>query len=194
MNRPGSRRGPNPPLRPNRSSPGAKCKRALRRMWADPAGRFLLRYPIFTALVFVLPGLWPSGVSWLVHATVQSLALARIVVPTMVQATNVGFAIGRTSIAIVPDCTPLSPTLLLVGGILAFPAHWKSKALGIAVGAIVVWAYNMVRIYLLMAVLRYAPAEFDLVHVYLWQTATLLLVVGCFLLWIRLTWRVELAT
>jgi exosortase/archaeosortase family protein len=157
------------------------------QVWKSPAGRFLIRCPIITALVFVLPVLVPSLEPWLIHATIQSLAIARILAPAAVQVAGSAFAIAGTTIQIVPDCTPLFPTLLLAGGILAFSAPWRWKAVGVLAGAIVLWLFNMVRIYVLIAVLRFAPAQFDLVHVYLWQSVTLLAVVGCFLAWIRMS-------
>jgi len=157
------------------------------RAWENPAGRFLIRCPMIMALVFVLPVLVPTLEPWLIHATIQSLATARILAPAAVEVAGPRFGIGGTSIQIVPDCTPLFPTLLLIGGMLAFPAPWRWKAAGVLAGAIVLWLYNMVRIYVLIAVLRFAPAQFDVIHVYLWQSVTLLAVVGCFLAWIRMS-------
>lgn len=145
----------------------------------------MIRYPVFTALVFLLPPLLPASEPWLVRATLHSLELARFVTSASVRVVDTTFAIGSTPVQIVPDCTPLFPTLLLLGGILAFPASWRAKLVGVALGVVALWIYNMFRIYLLMAVLRYAPAQFDLVHVYLWQSVTLLLVLGCFMLWTR---------
>jgi exosortase/archaeosortase family protein len=113
--------------------------------------------------------------------------MARLIVPAAVRVTGPVFTIGTMSIQIVPDCTPMFPTLLLVGSMLAYPASWQRKATGIACGAALLWVYNMARIYVLMVVLRFAPAQFDIVHVYLWQTVTLLLVLGCFLLWVRIS-------
>jgi len=162
---------------------GVRLVRAVRRAWAQPIGRFLIRYPIFTALIFLVPPLVPALETWLIQATLQSLGLARFVTSAAVQMEGTIFRIGPTVIQIVPDCTPLFPTLLLLGGILAFPAGWRFKLAGVALGIVVLWLYNLLRIYVLMAVLRYAPAQFDLVHVYLWQSVTLLVVLGCFVAW-----------
>jgi exosortase/archaeosortase family protein len=154
-------------------------------VWSDPAWRFLIRYPIFTALAFSVPACWPALGRALIRATLQSLNVASAVFPAAVQLTGSQFRFGVTAIEIAPDCTPLFPILLLSGGILAFPAPWRWRAIGLLAGASVLWLYNLVRIYVLMAVLRYAPGLFDLAHVFLWQSATLLMVVACFLLWIR---------
>lgn len=163
------------------------------RVWADPAGRFLALYPVVTALVFLTPLALPNSENWVIGATLQSLGLARFLLPSAVRVDAPSFSIGPTSIQIVSDCTAMFPTLLLIGGILAFPTRWRWKLVGGLAGAGLLWVYNMLRIYALMAVLRHAPAYFDLIHVYLWQSVTLLVVVGCFLLWVRLCGSVRAA-
>jgi exosortase/archaeosortase family protein len=168
-----------------RAGAGTRLAGSARRLWAHPAGRFLVRYPVFTALVFVLPPLVPGCEPWLIEATLRSLSLARFVTSAAVDVAGTTFRIGETIVQIVPDCTSLFPTLLLLGGILAFPASWRVKLAGAALGIATLWLYNLVRIYVLMGVLRWAPAHFDLVHVYLWQSVTLLVVLGCFVTWTR---------
>ena len=138
-----------------------------------------------TAGLFLIPAVLPATEAWLIRGTLQSLALARIVLPSSVQVLGSTFVVGPTRIQIVPDCTPMFPTLLVIGGILAFPAPWRSKVVGVGAIGATLWLYNMLRIYILMAVLRFAPRQFDLVHVYLWQSVTLLVVVGSFALWVR---------
>jgi hypothetical protein len=48
------------------------------------------------------------------------------------------------------------------------------------------WVYNLARILALALVLRFHPTWFEFVHVYLWQTLTLLVVLAMFVSWIRL--------
>jgi len=168
-----------------RRGAGARLAAVARGVWAHPAGRFLVRYPVFTAFVFVLPPLFPACEPWLIGATLWSLGLVRFVTAAEVHVAGTVFTIGSTPVRIVPDCTPLFPTLLLLGGILAFPAGWRMKLAGAAIGVVALWLYNLFRILVLMAVLRWTPAQFDLVHVYLWQSVTLLVVLGCFVAWTR---------
>ena len=182
----------------SRSRPGSAAQTArtdrsgrrattLRRLWANPAGRFLVRYPFFTALVFLVPVFLPGSERVMILATLHSLGVARFVLHAPVRVAEPFFSIGQTSIQIVADCTAMFPTLLLMGAILAFPARWRSKLVGALAGIALMWAYNLIRIYTLMLVLRYAPGYFDLVHVYLWQSVTLLVVLGVFVLWARVS-------
>jgi len=49
----------------------------------------------------------------------------------------------------------------------------------------VLWGFNLLRIGALIAIIAWAPKTFDFVHMYLWQTATLLVVLLLFLVWLR---------
>jgi exosortase/archaeosortase family protein len=78
------------------------------------------------------------------------------------------------------------PTAALWIAIAAFPAPWRWKVGGLLAGAGLLWLYNMARILALVPVLAYRPQIFDFIHVYLWQTVTLLVVFALFLLWLKL--------
>jgi exosortase/archaeosortase family protein len=92
---------------------------------------------------------------------------------------------GPVSLQIVPDCTPLMPILGLWAAIVAFPTTLAWKGLGLLAGAVALWLYNLGRVLALVWVLRFWPAAFELVHVYLWQAVTLLLVGTLFWFWLR---------
>jgi exosortase/archaeosortase family protein len=99
--------------------------------------------------------------------------------------------VGTVTLEIVPDCTPLLPIATLWSAVLAFPAPWRARLMGLAAGAAVLWAYNLLRIFVLVGVLRWKPGWFEFVHVYMWQTITLVVVFGLFLAWIRITGSIE---
>jgi exosortase/archaeosortase family protein len=89
------------------------------------------------------------------------------------------------SIQIVSDCTSLVATILLSGAIVAYPARGRWKLVGLLGGSIALWIYNLIRVIGLMIVLARWPAVFDLVHVYVWQSLTVILVACLFSLWLR---------
>jgi exosortase/archaeosortase family protein len=97
--------------------------------------------------------------------------------------------IGGASLKIVPDCTPLMPTLLATVAILAFPAPWAARAWGIVGVAAALWIYNLLRIAVLFGVMLRWPEGFGFVHVYLWQTVTLVVVIALFMAWLGLCER-----
>ena len=92
---------------------------------------------------------------------------------------------SRASIEIVPDCSPHMPFLIFAAVVLAFPASWKKRTLGLSLGAVVIHLFNTVRIMTLIWVLAAKPNWFEFIHVYLWQTGTILIVFVTFALWIR---------
>lgn len=92
-------------------------------------------------------------------------------------------------VEISPDCTPLFPTLVLWAAILAFPAPARWKLAGALAGAAALWLYNLSRLMATIAVILARPAWFDFVHATLWQTVTLVVVIGLFVLWLRLAPR-----
>lgn len=134
---------------------------------------------------------WPGLESWAIGATVESLRriLLAAGVPVVAQVGTI--EAGGISFKIVSDCTPLMPTILLWSGFLAFPTTWRWKALGLAAGAAVLWVYNLTRVLALFLVKGRWPQAFDFVHVYVWQSATLLVVFLLFLAWLgaRARWE-----
>ncbi len=123
---------------------------------------------------------------WAVDFTVANLSWVLRIASAHPEVAGSSVSAGGANIRIIPDCTPLMPTLALWAAMLAFPASLRHKTLGLAGGAIAVWAFNLARVLALMGVLVWAPRHFHFVHVYLWQTGTLLVVLGLFVLWVRM--------
>ena len=156
-----------------------------RRASANPALGFVLRFLGIWALLLAANAFLPAVIAAAIAATRISVTatLAALGIHTGVHG-NVVYA-GPASIAIVAECTPVFPYLTLAAALLAFPAPWAARAIGLGVALPALWIYNIARILVSLAVLARAPRLFDLVHGYLWQAATILVVVGMFLLWVR---------
>jgi len=92
---------------------------------------------------------------------------------------------GGASVRIVSDCSPHLPYLLFAAVVLAFPATWRQRLLGLTLGAVAIHVFNTVRIVALIGILIRRQEWFEFAHVYLWQTGTLILVLAAFLLWLR---------
>jgi exosortase/archaeosortase family protein len=59
--------------------------------------------------------------------------------------------------------------LIFLASVLAYPATWKEKLLGLAVGQPVLVVLNVVRVVSLFIIGLYAPTIFRAAHVYVWQ-------------------------
>jgi exosortase/archaeosortase family protein len=147
---------------------------------------FLARFAGGWIATLVVLSFVPAIDRWAVGHTISSLLLVTHLFQVASTGANGSITIAGISIEIVPDCTPLMPTAVLWIAIAAFPAPWRTRLLGLAAGAILLWLYNMARILALVPVLAHRPEIFEFVHVYLWQTMTLLVVFAMFLLWLRL--------
>ena len=150
---------------------------------------FILRFAGVWGLGLVLLGFFPAVERWAISATVASLdgAFAAIGIPC--QAIGSDVQVGNAlPVTIIPDCTPLLPTLTFWAAVAAFPSPWRWKLAGFAGGALLLWIFNLLRIALLVAVSG-NPVIFSFTHIYLWQTATLVVVCVLFGLWLWLPSR-----
>ena len=82
-------------------------------------------------------------------------------------------------------CNAVNVTILLWSAVLAFPASWKSKAVGLVAGTAIIQALNIVRFISLFYVGQYSMAWFDFAHVYLWESLLVLDTMVVFWLWVN---------
>jgi len=87
-------------------------------------------------------------------------------------------------------CNGLEATLFLVAATLAFPAPWRQRLIGAAVGAVVIQGVNLIRIITLYLIGCHRRAWFDTFHLAVWQTIVFACAVLLFVAWTR---RVKLA-
>jgi exosortase H (IPTLxxWG-CTERM-specific) len=88
-------------------------------------------------------------------------------------------------IEIVAGCNGVEAVLILVCAVLAFPAPWKYKFIGIGVGFVAIQALNLVRIISLYYLLLWNRVWFDWFHLYLWQALIILDALVFWLIWLR---------
>ena len=94
--------------------------------------------------------------------------------------------VGTNDWIIVPDCTPLIPLVAMTVAMISFPSTPGWRLLGIGLGAVALWLFNVLRPVALAWVERWMPAAASMVHIYLFQTFTFVLVCALFVLWICL--------
>ena len=170
------------------TDPAAEPKRRrtlIQHESTRPVLGFLLRFVLVWVAALAAATLFPRIEQWAIAATMWTLKL--VVVPFQHDAIISGSMLqaGGASVQIVADCTPLMPTAALWAAVIAFPAPWSWRLIGLAAGAGVIWIYNIARILALLPVLAHRPQWFEFIHVYLWQTVTLIVVFVCFLAWLR---------
>ncbi|HEU5182223.1 MAG TPA: exosortase H [Candidatus Polarisedimenticolia bacterium] len=92
---------------------------------------------------------------------------------------------GTARLSVELGCNGVDAFCLCASAILAFPASWSRRAIGIGLAMFGVFGLNLVRLSNLYLIARHFPARLELFHVYIWQTLIGVLSLGLFLLWGR---------
>lgn len=88
-------------------------------------------------------------------------------------------------VSIERGCNGIEAVIILFSAILAFPAPWKHKAVGLVVGFLAIQVLNVVRIVSLFFLGMWNQVWFEWFHLYLWQALIVLDALIVFLIWLR---------
>jgi exosortase/archaeosortase family protein len=93
--------------------------------------------------------------------------------------------VGRISLTVAKNCDAMDVNILFGAAILAFPARWRRRAVGLGVGILLLVVANVIRIVSLYSVGVHWPRAFDVVHAEVWPLMMVALAVGTFIAWTR---------
>ena len=82
------------------------------------------------------------------------------------------------------ECTGIFEALIFLAAVLAYPTTWGKKFIGIGLGVPILYAFNVLRILVLLEVGCHWIALFDFMHLYFWQATLILMITSVWLLWI----------
>lgn len=133
--------------------------------------------PPAQALV-VMP--WTEGLARLSAAVVTLFDPDVAAFGRVLQSTRNGFAVS-----IEAGCNGVEAALILICAMIAFPAPWKHRLAGIAIGLVAVQALNVIRVVTLFYVGQWNERAFEWAHLYLWQALVMLDVLIVWMVWIR---------
>lgn len=88
---------------------------------------------------------------------------------------------SRFAVNIRNGCNGIEAMLIFLAAVLAFPAPWRSRLLGLGFGILAIQAVNLIRVVALFLTGAYFPRFFDASHTVVWQT---LVILSGVLLWI----------
>jgi exosortase H (IPTLxxWG-CTERM-specific) len=89
----------------------------------------------------------------------------------------------KFSVNIRNGCNGVEALLIFLAAVLAFPASWREKLTGLALGAVAIQAVNLVRVVALFLTGAYYPKLFDTSHTVVWQTIVILCSVLFWIFW-----------
>ncbi len=152
--------------------------------------RFFLGFLVLQAVLFGTE-LTPWAQAWFVVPWTDTLAalsadIVKLFDPSVLaegkvlQSARTGFAVS-----IEAGCNGVEATIVLVAAILAFPAPWRRKLLGLAAGVAAVQGLNVIRVISLFYLGQWSQGAFDFAHQYVWQALIMLDVLIVWLLWVR---------
>ena len=161
------------------------------RVWVESGMvRFFVLFLVLLAALFgaeLTP--WAQQyfvVPWTNRLASISAALVTLADPNVAVAGNVlrstqnGFAVS-----IEAGCNGVEATIVLLAAVLAFPAPWKNRIVGLLAGVIAVQGLNIVRVISLFYLGQWDYRMFEWAHLYVWQALIMLDVLVVWLIWVR---------
>ena len=86
-------------------------------------------------------------------------------------------------INVVDGCNGIYATAILLSGVIAYPARFKHKSVGILIGFMAIFALNLVRVISLLYLGQYFPTVFKEIHVFVWQPIIIIWAIYIWYLW-----------
>lgn len=174
---------------------GSKTKRS-----SEPAGeakpkkvsitRFLVIYIVLMNLFFFLymykPIVEVINIGKVYNHFVV-VVLAKMLNAVGLPCTYNGFIIVLPGISldIKFGCNGLEAVMIYSIAVLAYPAAWKKKLIGIAAGLLVIQVANFLRMVMLAYAGMHMKSFFDYIHIYIAQGMMIALALGIFLLYLN---------
>jgi len=152
--------------------------------------RFFVLFLVLLAVLFGLE-LTPPVQDWFVVPWTNTLARVSAGLVTLFDSdvTATGKVLRSTSngfaVSIEAGCNGVEATLVLLAAMLAFPASWSRKILGLVAGIAAVQGLNIVRVISLFYLGQWNREVFEWAHLYVWQALIMLDVLIVWLLWVR---------
>ncbi len=91
----------------------------------------------------------------------------------------------QEGVSIQPGCNGIEAIIVLVAAIVAVPASWLQKLVGILIGSIAIQSLNVFRLISLFYLVQWDKQWFEWAHLYLWQALIILDALVVFILWLR---------
>ena len=139
---------------------------------------FLLELTPPVQRFFVIP--WTNALASI------STWLVTLFDPSVVASGNVmRNSVNGFAVAIEAGCNGVEAAIVLIAAMLAFPAPWRYRLVGIAIGIAAVQLLNIVRVISLFYIGQWDLEVFEWAHHYVWQALIMLDVLVVWLIWVR---------
>ena len=158
----------------------------LRALWRRPESRFLILFLSILGISFTVIALRPVNDSFVVPYTTLIAKVSGTVLGLFGEDITINGCLLRSprfAVTIYNGCNGLITSLIFVSGVLAFPARWSAKIIGVVGGLLAIQAINLVRIISLFYIGVYLPDLFNSAHIFIWQSLVILAGVTLWIVW-----------
>jgi len=151
-----------------------------------PEAKFLALFLTLLALAFSVLSLQAVDAAVVAPYTGAVASAAGAVLSLLGEDVAVrGFEIvsPRFSVAVYNGCNGLVTGVIFASAVVAFPATWRARMIGLLTGLVALQVVNQVRIVSLFYVGVFLPRFFNEAHILVWQSVVILSGVCLWLLW-----------
>ncbi len=149
--------------------------------------RFCLRFGVAALvqfLVLLAPTVRPYVDGFSASLATASSSVIHLFGGTCIQRGDILSTVDQSfAMQILDGCNGVNVVILLWAAILAFPARWKWRIIGLVGGLAAIQILNLVRLISLFYLGQYNRTVFEFAHLYLWETLIIIDAIVVFSLW-----------
>jgi exosortase H (IPTLxxWG-CTERM-specific) len=157
-----------------------------RDVWRKPEARFLILFLIILGVSFTVVAFRPVDNAVVTPYTALIARSSGFVLRLLGEDAAVnGCAVSspRFAVTIYNGCNGLITSLIFISGVLAFPARWPAKLIGVFGGLLAIQLINLVRIVSLFYIGVFLPQHFNDAHIFIWQSLVILFGISLWIVW-----------
>ena len=158
----------------------------LKSLWRRPESRFLILFLSTLAVSFTVVALNSVNDAFVVPYTTLIARMSGFLLGLIgedITIKGVILSSPRFTVTIYNGCNGLITSLIFISGVLAFPARWRAKVIGVVGGLISIQIINLIRIISLFYIGIYLPQFFNQSHIFIWQSIVILAGVSLWVFW-----------
>lgn len=158
----------------------------IRDLWRRPDTRFLILFLSLLGVSFTVIALNSVNDAVVVPYTAFIARTSGGVLRLFGESATVSGCVvssPRFAVTIFNGCNGLITSLIFISGVLAFPARWPAKVVGVFGGLLAIQLINLVRIVSLFYIGVFFPTLFNEAHTSIWQSIVILAGVGLWIAW-----------
>ena len=157
---------------------------------------FLVRFVVLLVGFYVIVASRPVNDAVIVPFTAGIARVSAVLLSAIGEKVSVAgteIRSGAFAVNIENGCNGVEAALLFGSALLAFPAPWPRRVLGLILGFLAIQALNLVRVVSLFWIGAHRPALFSSSHTVIWQSVVVLFSVLLFLFWASREQRMQAA-